>query len=53
MNLPPEKREQWDADLTAPLPWEKASEVKPSEAQVEAEGAMFMAAMAQHATQGG
>jgi len=43
----PEKREEWEAQMMAPLPGESPAVV--SDAVVEAEGAAFMAAMGQHA----
>lgn len=39
-HLDPEAREQWDADLEAPL--DPTSKAPPSEAQVESEGMAFM-----------
>jgi hypothetical protein len=38
--MTPEDREKWDMMLTAPLPGQEKR--KPSEAEVEAEGAAFM-----------
>lgn len=42
-----EQREKWDMMLTAPLPGTERT-ARPSEAQVEAEGASFLAAMGAH-----
>jgi hypothetical protein len=44
----PDKREEWEAQLNAPLPGEDTRVVVASEADIEREGAMFMAAMSQH-----
>lgn len=41
--IDPEKREEWDAMLEAPIP---GLSTEPSEAQIEAEGQSFMALMA-------
>jgi hypothetical protein len=43
--LDPEKREEWDAMLMAPL--DPSKKAKPTDAQIEAEGADFMALMGQ------
>jgi hypothetical protein len=42
----PEKREDWDNDLTAPLPGQERR--KPTEAVLEKEASDFMATMMQH-----
>jgi hypothetical protein len=42
----PEKREQWEAELTAVLPGREKA--KPTDRQLEQEGADFMAAMMAH-----
>lgn len=42
----PDYREQWEADLVAPLPGQEKKAA--SEAQVEQEGADFMATLAMH-----
>jgi hypothetical protein len=43
-HIDPEKREEWDAMLEAPL---DGSRAKPTDAQIESEGADFMALMGQ------
>jgi hypothetical protein len=45
--IPPEKREQWEIDLAAPLPGQERA--APTPFQAETEGADFMATMAAHA----
>jgi hypothetical protein len=44
--IDPEKREAWDMDLIAPLPWLK--DRAPTESMIEAEGDLFMAALQAH-----
>jgi hypothetical protein len=38
--IDPEKREQWEFDLDAPLPWQK--DRAPSQEQLDREGADFL-----------
>jgi hypothetical protein len=45
--IDPEKREEWEMSLDAPLPGESAAAALPSPATVEAEGEAFMAAFGQ------
>lgn len=44
--IDPEKREEWDAMLTDPLPGRETTQ--PAPFQVEDEGASFMATLAMH-----
>lgn len=44
--IDPEKREQWEFDLDAPLPWEKADRA-PTQEQLEREGQDFLNFMQQ------
>lgn len=46
--MSPEDREKWDMMLTAPLPG--AERNRPSESQIEDEGAAFLSAMTAHKT---
>ena len=46
-NMDPDRREQFDADLAAPLPGQE-TKAHVSEMVAEIEGQAFMAAMAQH-----
>lgn len=48
-HMAPDDREKWDILLTAPLPGTERSH-RPSEVEVEAEGAAFLAAMGTHKT---
>jgi hypothetical protein len=46
--MQPEDREKWDIMLTAPLPGTEKKIRPPSEAEVDAEGEAFLAAMSTH-----
>jgi hypothetical protein len=47
--IPSEKREQWEIELSAPLPGQE--KVAPTPFQADDEAAAFMATMAMHQTQ--